>query len=228
MSTSRTVAVSLWSIVLSTSLAAESASQQGPDSDSCGRVLSLTCASPTSSARLLFKAGDRDSYREVVILADQRPDVMARLGDAPSGRLVCVASDVGRSVVTTTVLSRSQQLTIRDDLQASGRLASVFSTCDPSVQAPVPLREVRPSYTVDDLRARTDGTVLLHGVVDEQGQVIDVRIVRSLSVGLDNESTRAFVQWRFKPALRLGKPVAVAITGEFQFHSGLEGQRPGR
>jgi len=227
MSTSRTVAVSFWSIVLSTSLAAESASQQGPDSDSCGRVLSLTCAAPTSSARLLFKAGDRDSYHEVVILADQRSDVMARLGDAPSGRLVCVASDVGRSVVTTTV-SRSQQLTIRDDVQASGRLASVFSTCDPSVQAPVPLREVRPSYTADDLRARTDGTVLLHGVVDEQGQVIDVRIVRSLSVGLDNESTRAFMQSRFQPALRLGKPVAVAITGEFQFHSGLEGERPGR
>jgi TonB family protein len=101
-------------------------------------------------------------------------------------------------------------------------------TCDPSVQAPVPLREVRPSYTADDLRARTDGTVLLHGVVDEQGQVIDVRIVRSLSVGLDNESTKAFVQWRFQPALRLGTPVAVAITGEFQFHSGLEGERPGR
>ena len=218
MSTSRTVVVLFWSIALSTGLAAESGSQQGPDSETCGRVLSLTCASPTSDARLLFKAGDLDSYREVIIPADQRSDVMARIGDAPSGRLVCVASDVGRSVVTNTVLSRPQQLTIRDDVQVAGRLAAAFSTCDPSVQAPVPLREVRPSYTADDLRAGIDGTVLVHGVVDEQGQVIDLRIVRSLSAGLDNESTRAFVQWRFQPAVRQGKPVAVAINGEFQFH----------
>jgi TonB family protein len=228
MSTSRAVTVSFWSIVLSTGLLAES--QQGADADRCGRVLSLTCASPTSSARLLFKAGDRDSYTEVIIPAEQRADVVARIGDAPSGRLVCVASDVGRgrSLVTNMVLSRPQQLTIRDDMQVDGRLASAFSTCDLSVQPPVPLREVRPSYTADDLRARTDGAVLLHGIVDEEGQVIDVRIVRSLSAGLDNESTRAFGQWRFQPAMRHGKPVAVAITGEFQFHAGLESERLGR
>ena len=193
-------------------------SQQGPDSETCGRVLSLTCASPTSHARLLFKAGDRDSYREVIIPADQRSDLMARMGDAPSGRLVCVASDVGRPVVTTTVLSRPQQLTIRDDVQVTERPAFAFSTCDPSVQAPAPVREVRPSYTAEDLRAGVDGTVLLHGVVDEQGHVIDVQILRSLSAGLDDESTRAFAQWRFRPAVRQGEPVAVTITGEFQFH----------
>ena len=87
------------------------------------------------------------------------------------------------------------------------------------VLLPKPLREVKPQYTADAMRAKVQGTVLLECVVLPDGTVGKVEIVRSLdsAFGLDQEAIKAAKQWRFAPGTRFGEPVAVLVTIELTF-----------
>jgi protein TonB len=87
------------------------------------------------------------------------------------------------------------------------------------VLLPRPLREVKPQYTADAMRAKVQGTVLLECVVLPDGTVGKVEVVRSLdsAFGLDQEAVKAAKQWRFAPGTRFGEPVAVLVTIELTF-----------
>jgi protein TonB len=87
------------------------------------------------------------------------------------------------------------------------------------VSLPRVLKEVKPQYTSDAMRAKVQGTVLLECVVRPDGSVSDVQIVRSLdsTFGLDQEAIKAAKQWRFSPGTRLGEPVSVLVTIELTF-----------
>ena len=87
------------------------------------------------------------------------------------------------------------------------------------VLLPKPLREVKPQYTADAMRAKVQGTVLLECVVLPDGTVGKVEVVRSLdsAFGLDQEAIKAARQWRFAPGTRFGEPVAVLVTIELTF-----------
>jgi TonB family protein len=69
------------------------------------------------------------------------------------------------------------------------------------VNLPQPLKEVKPQYTADAMRAKVQGTVLLECVVLPDGSVGSVEVVRSLdsTFGLDQEAIKAAKQWRFRP-----------------------------
>jgi TonB family protein len=81
------------------------------------------------------------------------------------------------------------------------------------------LREVKPQYTADAMRAKVQGTVLLECVVMPDGTVGRVDVVKSLdpTFGLDQEAVKAAKQWRFQPGTRFGEPVAVLVTIELTF-----------
>ncbi len=87
------------------------------------------------------------------------------------------------------------------------------------VSLPRVLREVKPQYTSDAMRAKVQGTVLISCVVSPDGSVTDVHVVRSLdpTFGLDQEAVKAARQWRFAPGMRTGEPVAVQISIELTF-----------
>ena len=87
------------------------------------------------------------------------------------------------------------------------------------VTRPVLLREVKPAYTSDAMRAHLQGSVFLWCVVNRDGSVGDVKILRSLdpTFGLDLEAIKAARQWRFRPGTRRGEPVPVLITIQLDF-----------
>jgi len=89
------------------------------------------------------------------------------------------------------------------------------------VSDPVLVREVKPNYTPDALRAKVQGTVEMEAIVLADGTVDPrtIRIIRSLdsTFGLDREAVDAVKRWRFKPAMRKGQPVAVLVTLELVF-----------
>jgi TonB family protein len=87
------------------------------------------------------------------------------------------------------------------------------------VTLPRLVKEVKPQYTSDAMRAKVQGTVLVECVVRPDGSVGDVQVVRSLdqTFGLDQEAIKAARQWRFQPGTRLGEPVPVLITIELTF-----------
>jgi TonB family protein len=87
------------------------------------------------------------------------------------------------------------------------------------VTVPVLVREVKPAYTAEAMRAKVQGTVLVECVVQPDGSVGSVQILKSLdsTFGLDQEAIKAAKQWRFRPGLRQGEPVPVLITIELSF-----------
>ncbi len=87
------------------------------------------------------------------------------------------------------------------------------------VELPVLVREVRPNYTAEAMRAKVQGKVILECVVLPDGTIGEAQIIRSLDpvFGLDEEAIKAARQWRFIPGTRLGQPVAVLIQIEMDF-----------
>ena len=87
------------------------------------------------------------------------------------------------------------------------------------VTSPVVIKEVKPNYTGEAMRARIQGLVTMEAVVMPDGSVGDIRVTRSLDqqFGLDKEAIKTVKQWRFRPGLRLGQPVPVLIVIEMSF-----------
>jgi periplasmic protein TonB len=87
------------------------------------------------------------------------------------------------------------------------------------VTTPRIIKDVKPAYTSEAMRAKVQGTVWLQCTVTPTGDVTDVRVVRSLDpvFGLDQEAIKAARMWKFAPGTRMGQPVAVEVTIELVF-----------
>lgn len=65
---------------------------------------------------------------------------------------------------------------------------------------------------------RVVGSVTIALVVSSKGVPRDLRVVKGLDQDVDQSALEAVEQWRFAPAQKDGKPVAVRITLEITFH----------
>jgi TonB family protein len=75
-----------------------------------------------------------------------------------------------------------------------------------------------PSFSDEARKARQQGMVQLIVVVGKDGHTYDIRVARSLGMGLDEKAVEAVGHWRFKPATFNGQPVASRILVEVDFH----------
>ncbi len=85
------------------------------------------------------------------------------------------------------------------------------------VSAPKLVHKEQPKYPKQAKKARITGTVVLSAVLNSKGVPESIQVVRSVDPDLDVEAARAASNWRFKPAEKYGKPVAVNITMEITF-----------
>jgi TonB family protein len=85
------------------------------------------------------------------------------------------------------------------------------------VTAPVVIFKKDPEYSEEARKAKYQGTVLLAIEVDPSGKATNIRVVRSLGLGLDEKAMEAVKLWKFKPGYRNGTPVTVAATIEVNF-----------
>ncbi len=86
------------------------------------------------------------------------------------------------------------------------------------VSAPRPTYQPDPEYSEEARKAKYQGTSVLSLIVGADGRTRDIHIARSLGLGLDEKAIEAVKQWKFDPAMRDGKPVAVEISVEIDFH----------
>ncbi len=86
------------------------------------------------------------------------------------------------------------------------------------VQKPEKVSSPPPQYTEIARKARIQGVVILQAIINEQGDVDNVTVLKGLPMGLTEEAEKAVRQWKFKPAMLGGKPVAVYfnLTVNFQ------------
>ncbi len=86
------------------------------------------------------------------------------------------------------------------------------------VQAPRPIYVVTPGYTQQARKDKSQGNCMLQAIITPQGFPVDIRVIQSLPDGLDESAIRAVSQYRFAPATKDGKPVAVRIMVEVNYH----------
>ncbi len=66
-------------------------------------------------------------------------------------------------------------------------------------------------------QSQISGNLVLSLIVGPDGRPRDIHIARSLGLGLDEKAIEAVKQWKFEPAMKDGKPVAVEISVEVDF-----------
>ena len=92
----------------------------------------------------------------------------------------------------------------------------IFVTGD--VKKPVKISDVQPYYTEIARKARIQGVVILQTIINKDGDITDVKVLKGLPMGLAEAAVSAVKQWKYEPATLNGKPVAVYfnLTVNFQ------------
>ncbi len=84
------------------------------------------------------------------------------------------------------------------------------------VQPPKIVKMVKPVYPETARQAGVEGVVILEAKTDEQGNVVDARVLRSIPL-LDAAAIDAVKQWKYEPMTIDGKPHKVLFTVTVRF-----------
>ena len=85
------------------------------------------------------------------------------------------------------------------------------------VSAPRLIYDPDPEYSDEARKAKYQGVVVLWVVVAPDGMAHDIRVQRSLGMGLDEKAIEAVKKWKFEPAKKDGQPVSVMVNVEVSF-----------
>jgi TonB family protein len=90
---------------------------------------------------------------------------------------------------------------------------------DKNLIAPLPVHTVDPEYPPELKQEGVEGKVVLLAVIDRDGTVSKIRVVKSLDPVLDHNAKVAFSEWKFEPALINDQPIdlRVIVTVPFQY-----------
>ena len=85
------------------------------------------------------------------------------------------------------------------------------------VTPPTLIYKREPAYSEAARNAKLQGTVLLSAIVRKDGSLESVKVLRGLGLGLDKKAIAALMTWRFRPGMKGGRPVDVAVNIEVNF-----------
>jgi len=86
------------------------------------------------------------------------------------------------------------------------------------IQAPKLVHRVEPYYPPTAVNARLQGIVILEAIVDRDGTVAEIKVLRSANPLLDREAVLAVKQWRYEPLVLNGKPERFVLTVTLSFN----------
>ena len=85
------------------------------------------------------------------------------------------------------------------------------------ITPPQLVKRVEPEYPLLAVKAHIQGVVILEATVGEDGEVMAVKVLRSVNPLLDREAERAVRQWRYSPVVLNGIPVPFILTVTLSF-----------
>jgi TonB family protein len=103
-----------------------------------------------------------------------------------------------------------------------GHSGSAVRTADVQVKGPVPISMPAPPYTPQAKEDKVEGAVVAAVDVDAGGNVAGVNLTavslsRNLTDGLDESVIQTLRTWKFKPAMKKGKPVPEKVRVQVDF-----------
>jgi periplasmic protein TonB len=128
-------------------------------------------------------------------------------------RLACSLS-IGLLLLTPVV---GQQ---QNEQSTSSTTGAVYAV-GPGISPPRPISSPQPDFpaVLGRGKHRRNGNCVLAFIVDEHGGVRDVQVTRSSDKRMNQQIIDTVKQWKFSPALKDGKPVAVRTSAEIDFRA---------
>ena len=120
--------------------------------------------------------------------------------------------------VTVVIFICSSSLFAQDSsTQGDETVYEMHNARQNGILAPKGIYMPEAEYSDYARRKKINGVVLLSFVVAKDGTVRDPAVTRSLEQSLDKQALDAVKKWKFEPATKDGKPVAVRIQAEMSF-----------
>jgi TonB family protein len=135
----------------------------------------------------------------------KKPEVEAAVGGVQGGVEGGVQGGVEGGVVGGVPGSKPDLQFEGDAVRAVGK-----------VQPPKLVKTVNPVYPEIARQGRVEGVVILEAKTDEEGNVVDARVLRSIRV-LDQAAIDAVKQWKYEPLIIDGKAHKVVFTVTVRF-----------
>jgi TonB family protein len=85
------------------------------------------------------------------------------------------------------------------------------------VSRPEVISKADPEYSEEARKAKYSGSVILSIVVNTDGRAANIKVVKSLGMGLDEKAIEAVRRWLFRPGMNNGVPVRVRAQIEINF-----------
>jgi periplasmic protein TonB len=95
----------------------------------------------------------------------------------------------------------------------SGGIFTATASMKPNI-----IYKEKARYTEAARQNRVQGTVLISAVFTADGRVTNIRVIRGLPDGLNDEAIKAAQKIKFTPAMKGGQPVSVRMSMEFSFN----------
>jgi len=170
---------------------------------------------------------------------DQADDTLSKIFLTAKDRLVDLVPDYWKPCIAAGVGGKDEHCAIPPEVLAvPGVLYSPQGDLDPNsmsagmggtpavvlthvgggVSYPKVINRQDPEYSDAARQAKFQGVVILKVVVDDSGAPGRIYILKPLGCGLDAQAVRAVQTWKFDPAEKDGKPLAVEVAVEVDFH----------
>jgi TonB family protein len=133
--------------------------------------------------------------------------------------LVQAAMDAVKQWVYQPTLLNGEAVAVRTEIVVNFTLDAPLTPAGAyrignGVSAPRVASKQEPEYSQEARIARLQGTVTVSLVVGEDGMPRNIRVLKSLGLGLDEKAVEAIGLWRFTPGEKEGKPVPIIATIE--------------
>ena len=92
-----------------------------------------------------------------------------------------------------------------------------YSPLDPGIRPPRAVSTPDPQYPEAARKSKKSGSVILALAINEEGSIDDVTVFRASDKMFEQNAMDAARQWKFAPATRDGKPMAVQLCVEMAF-----------
>jgi periplasmic protein TonB len=127
-----------------------------------------------------------------------------------------LAKVFSRSVVLTSVVAFLLGVVVLAQDQPDKTSDTVYEVGN-GVTAPKGVYMPIPEYAESARKKKIRGNVTLAMIVTAEGKVRDLKVIKSLDKDLDKQALAAVSTWRFEPATKDGKPVAVYLSTDVTF-----------
>lgn len=107
---------------------------------------------------------------------------------------------------------------IRFDLPPEPDVASLGPPPTPPFSRPRVLLTVNPAFSDEARSAKYQGSLTISVYVGTDGRIHRPSVIRKLGLGLDEKALNVLALWRFEPARKMDKPLALQQSVEIDFH----------